>query len=77
MQTEEVAFIQVFHPIQSVKTTNKAMLCYSRTKSSQRVKIGVAEVCIWLAPSHRQAKHNGKTLELMGSLTLCEDTKEM
>ena len=38
---------------------------------------GVAEVCIWLGPSHRQAKHNEKTLELMGSLTGCEDTKEM
>ena len=37
----------------------------------------VAEVCMWLGLSHRQAKHNGKTLELMGSLTPCEDTKEM
>ena len=39
--------------------------------------VGVAEVCIWLGPSHRQAKHNENTLELMGSLTPCEDTKEM
>ena len=38
---------------------------------------GVAEVCIWLGLSHRQAKHNENTLELMGSLTYCEDTKEM
>ena len=38
---------------------------------------GVAEVCIWLGLSHRQAKYNEKTLELMGSLTGCEDTKEM
>ena len=37
----------------------------------------VAEVCIWLGLSHRQAKYNEKTLELMGSLTGCEDTKEM
>ena len=37
----------------------------------------VAEVCMWLGPSHRQAKHNEKTLEFMGSLTNCEDTKEM
>ena len=36
-----------------------------------------AEVCMWLGLSHRQAKHNEKTLELMGSLTSCEDTKEM
>ena len=36
-----------------------------------------AEVCIWLGLSHRQAKHNEKTLEFMGSLTRCEDTKEM
>ena len=38
---------------------------------------GVAEVCMWLGLSHRQAKHNEKTLEFMGSLTICEDTKEM
>ena len=31
---------------------------------------------MWLGLSHRQAKHNEKTLELMGSLTRCEDTKE-
>ena len=37
----------------------------------------VAEVCMWLGPSHRQAKHNEKTLELIGSLTNCEDAKEM
>ena len=36
-----------------------------------------AEVCMWLGLSHRQAKHNEKTLEFMGSLTPCEDTKEM
>ena len=36
-----------------------------------------AEVCMWLGPSHRQAKHNEKTLEFMGSLTVCGDTKEM
>ena len=36
-----------------------------------------AEVCMWLGLSHRHAKHNENTLELMGSLTPCEDTKEM
>ena len=36
-----------------------------------------AEVCIWLGPSHRQAKHNEKTLELMGPLTHCQDMQEM
>ena len=36
-----------------------------------------AEVCKWLGLSHRHAKHNENTLELMGSLTPCEDTKEM
>ena len=41
------------------------------------VCISSAEVCMWLGPSHRQAKHNEKTLEFMGSLTICEDTKEM
>ena len=43
----------------------------------QALVSGVAEVCMWLGPSHRKAKHNGKTLELMGSLTNCEDAKEM
>ena len=37
----------------------------------------IAEVCMWLGLSHRQAKHNENTLEFMGSLTFCEDTKEM
>ena len=31
---------------------------------------------MWLGPSHRQAKRNGKTLELIGLLTFCEDTKK-
>ena len=30
---------------------------------------------MWLGPSHRQAKHNEKTLEFMGSLTACEDAQ--
>ena len=37
---------------------------------------GVAEVCMWLGPSHRQAKHNEKNSGVDGSLTACEDTKE-
>ena len=52
--------IQAFHPIQSVKSTNRVMLCYTRAQSSQCVNVGVAEVCMWLGPSHRQAKHNEK-----------------
>ena len=35
--------IQAFHPIQSVKSTNRVMLCYTRAKSSQCVNVGVAE----------------------------------
>ena len=41
--------IQAFHRIQSVKSTNRVMLCYTRAKSSQCVNVGVAE--------HRQATH--------------------
>ena len=33
--SENKAFIQVFHPIQSVKSTNRVMLRYTRAKSSQ------------------------------------------
>ena len=43
----------------------------------QSLVFRVAEVCKWLGLSHRHAKHNENTLELMGSLTPCEDTKEM
>ena len=53
------------------------MVWETKTWKIRHVNIGVAEVCMWLGPSHRQAKHNGKTLELMGSLTPCEDAKEM
>ena len=31
---------------------------------------------MWLGPSHRQAKQNGKTLELIGSLTICGDAQK-
>ena len=31
---------------------------------------------MWLGPSHRQAKHNEKTLELIGSLTYCGDAQK-
>ena len=33
MQTEKVAFIQVFHPIQSVKSTNTMITRYTHVKS--------------------------------------------
>ena len=34
-ESENKAFIQVFHPIQSVKSTNKAMIRYTRIKQSE------------------------------------------
>ena len=34
-ESENKAFIPVFHPIQSVKSTNKVMLRYTRAKSSE------------------------------------------
>ena len=37
---------------------------------------GVAEVCMWLGPSHRQAKHNEKNSGVDGSLTVCEDAQK-
>ena len=77
--SENKAFIQVFHPIQSVKqsvkSNNKAMIHSHLTKQGASTLASL--VCLWLGPSHRQAKHNEKTLEFMGSLTSCEDTKEM
>ena len=42
-ESENKAFIQAFHRIQSVKSTNRVMLCYTRAKSSQCVNVGVAE----------------------------------
>ena len=48
--------------------------CYTRIRRC--VNVGVAEVCMWLGPSHRQAKHNGKTLELFGLLTYCGDAQK-
>ena len=35
-----------------------------------------AEVCMWLGPSHRQAKHNEKISGVDGSLTSCEDAQQ-
>ena len=75
-ESENKAFIPVFDPIQSVKSTNKVTLRYTRVSQKPGKSTLAYEVCIWLGPSHRQAKHNEKTLELMGSLTSCEDTKE-
>ena len=37
---------------------------------------GVAEVCMWLDPSHRQAKHNEKNSGVDGSLTSCGDAQK-
>ena len=36
----------------------------------------VAEVCMWLGPSHRQAKHNEKNSGVDGSLTSCGDAQK-
>ena len=63
----------------SVRLNQTTKRCYA-TKTLNRARssnVGSPEVCMWLGLSHRQAKHNEKTLELMGSLTPCEDTKEM
>ena len=35
-----------------------------------------AEVCMWLGPSHRQAKHNEKISGVDGSLTFCGDAQK-
>ena len=35
-----------------------------------------AEVCMWLGPSHRQAKHNEKNSGVDGSLTYCGDAQK-
>ena len=35
-----------------------------------------AEVCMWLGPSHRQAKHNEKNSGVDGSLTSCGDAQK-
>ena len=110
-ESKNKAFIQVFHPIQSVKSTNAVMLRYTRisqqsgastlaslstakplstcnyTSNNGRWMRGLeilptaharththkhtalsevhrsvvgAEVCMWLGPSHRQAKQNEK-----------------
>ena len=36
----------------------------------------VAEVCMWLGASHRQAKHNEKNSGVDGSLTSCGDAQK-
>ena len=36
----------------------------------------VAEVCMWLDPSHRQAKDNEKNSGVDGSLTSCGDAQK-
>ena len=52
------------------------MLRYTRAKSSQCVNVGVAEVCMWLNPSQRQAKDNEKNSGVDGSLTGCGDAQK-
>ena len=37
-----------------------AMVWETKTWKIRHVNIGVAEVCMWLGPSHRQAKQNEK-----------------
>ena len=84
------AVSQPFRHIQSVKSTNKAMpssviarvIAYAEwthkhTALSEvhRSVVG-AEVCIWLGPSHRQAKHNEKNSGVDGSLTYCGDAQK-
>ena len=70
--------IQAFHRIQSVKSTNRVMLCYTRAKSSQCVNVGVADsdVCMWWVRLTRQAKQNEKISGVDGSLTVCEDAQK-
>ena len=36
----------------------------------------VAEVCMWLGPSHRQAKDNENNSGVDGSLTFCGDAQK-
>ena len=72
--------IHVFDPIQSVKSTNTVMLRYHRIsqKSGQSTlaSLSTANVCMWLGPSHRQAKHNEKISGVDGSLTSCGDAQK-
>ena len=46
------------------------------TRISRCVNVGVAEVCMWLGPSHRQAKHNEKNSGVDRSLTGCGDAQK-
>ena len=77
-ESENKAFIPVFHPIQSVKSTNKVMLRYTRVsqKSGTSTLASLRYACGWVRLTDKQSKTK-KTLELMGSLTYCEDTKKM
>ena len=43
---------------------------------NQSLVSGVAEVCMWLDPSHRQAKDNEKNSGVDGSLTGCGDAQK-
>ena len=42
----------------------------------RHVNVGVAEVCMWLGPSHTQAKDNEKNSGVDGSLTRCGDAQK-
>ena len=61
-----------WHALGNERCTRLAKIRFS----CAAVGFGISEVCIWLGPSHRQAKQNGKTLELIGSLTSCGDAQK-
>ena len=46
------------------------------TRISRCVNVGVAEVCMWLDPCHRQAEDNEKNSGVDGSLTYCGDAQK-
>ena len=52
------------------------MVWETKTWKIRHVNIGVAEVCMWLDPSHRQAKDNEKISGVDGSLTNCGDAQK-
>ena len=43
---------------------------------SVNASLSTANVCMWLGPSHRQAKHNEKISGVDGSLTSCGDAQK-
>ena len=43
---------------------------------SVNASLSNAELCMWLGPSHRQAKQNEKNSGVDGSLTFCGDAQK-